>query len=281
MKRWKAEVIISSLLKLNLGSVVRMVPAGDAARPMTFRLRSGRGPVSLVLSGVGESACAAREVHQVRSKRCWIVPVTLALLVLPGFAQQLEEYAQGYREDQEALRGYTWKSRVRFSLDGKLKSTQVFEESYDERGRLQRRLLDSEPKAKPNKNLTKVDQARHDVRNLMDGYTHMSAENFRKVFGRPLVTEGTGEMQGLARLHARDVIHMGDSMYVWVDEGRKRLRRFEIKTTLQKEPVRVVADFEDLQGGPTHIARSTVATRHKKKEMLIETEYFDFVRKGS
>ena len=68
----------------------------------------------------------------------------------------------------------------------------------------------------------------------------------------------------------RDVVQPRDSMTLWVDAVARKLRRAEIQTTLDKKPVNIVSDFQDLPNGPTYAARSAVDYPSEELKIIIE-----------
>ncbi len=56
----------------------------------------------------------------------------------------------------------------------------------------------------------------------------------------------------------------------------RKQRRVEIQTTLDRKPVKVVSDFQDLPNGPTYMARSIVD--YPSEELRLITENFDYER---
>jgi len=207
-----------------------------------------------------------------------MLAVSAALLAAPAIGQSLEEVARQYRENQQALEKYTWKSRVQFFIDGRAQSSQLFQVRYGDKGNIEKTLVLTERKGKAAKSLSTAEMRLAEIRTLIDGYMHMSPDNFRKLFHDSTVTEGQGANEGLTRIQARGIVAVDDLMSVWVDNDNHELRRFEIETSRQREPVGVVADFERVEGGPRYAARSTIKTLHKKKVMTIETENFDHER---
>jgi hypothetical protein len=204
--------------------------------------------------------------------------IATALLVMPAAAQSLEQVARQYREDQELLRRYTWKSKVRFTIDGVEKSSQLFQVRLGVGGNLERTLAETDRKGKEAKSLSEAESSLTEIRSLIDGYMHMSPENFAALFKDATVRDGEGPDEGLTRIQARGVVALDDLMSVWVDTGSSELRRFEIATSRQRVPVEVVAQIDRIEGGPRHASQVRTRTSHKKKVLVIETENFDYQR---
>jgi len=207
-----------------------------------------------------------------------MIAIAAALYVMPAATQSLEDVARQYRDNQQLLGDYTWKSKVQFSIDGQAKSSQLFQVRYGKTGNLEKTLLRTERKGKAAKSLSQTESRLAEIRTLIDGYMHMRPDNFAKLFDDATVSVGQGPDAGLTRIQSRGVVAVDDLMSIWIDRDTHELRRFEITTSRQREPVEVVADFERTEGSPRHAVRSTIKTLHKKKVMVIETENFDFQR---
>ena len=192
-------------------------------------------------------------------------------------AQEFGEVAAELRRNLDALRGYTWKAKVEFSMDGELKSTQVFQVSMDGDGKLHRELISSEGKT-----TKQQDAARHSlssIRNSIDAYTGMSPDAFRAAFGENPRTVQHGRGGEPTLITASDVVSRGDTMQIWVDPGDYRLLKLHLDTALQRNPVRVEANFTQLEGGgPTYASDSTLYTHSKKKALTLVTHNYDLTR---
>ena len=78
------------------------------------------------------------------------------------------------------------------------------------------------------------------------------------------------------RVSGGNILQPGDSMTLWVDAVTRKQRRVEIHTTLDRKPVRIVSEFQDLPGGPTHMSRSVID--YPGEEITLITENFDYAR---
>jgi len=208
-----------------------------------------------------------------------VVGALTACLVPLAAAQEFGEVAAELRRNIDALRGYSWKAKVEFSMDGELKSTQVFQVHMDDEGKVHRELISSEGK------MTKQqDAARHSlssIRNSIDAYTGMRPDAFREAFGENPRTVQPGRGGEPTLITASDVVSRGDTMQIWVDPGDYRLLRLHLDTALQQKPVRVEANFAQLEGGgPTYASDSTLYTHSKKKALTLVTRNYDLIRSG-
>ena len=86
--------------------------------------------------------------------RCRIVSVPIGVLLCTGavlWAQEkpdLQSIAAGIQHNQEALRDYSWESRVSFSVDGEQKKVDLFKVRYDMNDQMQKTRIGGESDAK-------------------------------------------------------------------------------------------------------------------------------------
>ena len=202
---------------------------------------------------------------------------TLAFLLCgPVYPQagQLRALAIRYQEDRERLKRYNWKSRTEIAIDGQTKQLSLFAVSHDTEGHRQQAPIKDE-----RKKYKKAAKFIEDLRDLVSSYTRFTPKEMYTVFGGAKVFSGQGEAQDLLRVQVRGVVRPGDSMYMWADTFNHRLRKIEINTSLDGQPVNVVTQFRDLEDGPTYAARMIVKTELKRKPTIITTENFDHVRR--
>ena len=220
----------------------------------------------------------------IRTSR-WVlfVSIVLAATAMPRTsAQELGDVAEKLAQSLEALRGYSWKSRVETSVDDRRTSTHLYEVEVDTNGSLKRTLIESDGKAV--KAGQQAEQTLSSIRQLIDGYIHMSKDNLRKAFGDDArIYEA--DQDGLGRVRARDVFASGDEINMWFDVTDLRVRRAEIETVMQQQPCRLDAEFSPLEGGPNVVTRSVfniAAVRKKGKptgtRMTVVTENFEHRR---
>jgi hypothetical protein len=221
-------------------------------------------------------------VSEPRPLHCLIL-VSLALLVSPTAAQELEQVAREFTRSLESLGKYEWKSRVEVSVGGEATSTQTYDVRYDDSGVLTRTLVEGQgTKDKAGK---KAEETLSSIRQLINAYLHMKPEQLSKMFGEgSRVFEDAGE-EGWTRVQALNVFYSGDQVDLWVDPTDMHLRKAEIRTRMFDQACRLLAEFEDLEYGPTYVSRSVFETAHLKKKkptgktMVVTTENFDHRRR--
>ena len=217
--------------------------------------------------------------------------ILLVLLVFaigrPAYPQagQLRALAIRYQEDLEQLKSYSWKSRTEITVEGETRELSLFQMRHDVDGKLQRTPIGDDTggpsrKRRQTKIETKAAKFIEDLRALIPSYTRFTPKQMHSVYGDAKVFPAEGEAAGQLRVQIRGVVRPGDLMYIWADSFDHQLRKLEINTSLDGQPVKVITEYRDLEDGPTHPVRTTVRTELKRKPTVITTENFDYVRWG-
>ncbi len=196
--------------------------------------------------------------------------------------------AETYKRNQEELQSYRWKSRTEVTVGGKLQELTLFRVRTDLDGKLHKTPIETdqpEPKVRgpirrrrAKKKLKKAAEFSQDLRELIRSYTQFTPRQMHSVFARAGEWRGQGATEGVTRVQARGVVRRGDTMDIWVDSRTRRLRRVEIRTSLDGKFVDVVTEFRDLEDGPTYPAWTLVRTETRGKPLIIRTDNFDYVR---
>lgn len=211
--------------------------------------------------------------------------VALAIMLCAGpiaHGQQEQKFAQAQKQNAQALRQYTWKSRSQVRKDGDVKSTKLFLTRYAPDGTQVQVLLEEDSAKLPKFGLRgmiakkKKEEAAELIealQKLAKSYGELPPAKMHEFMGRATATLETNTPQPLLRLEASDVLQPNDSMTVWVDANTRRQRRIEINSSYEAKPVRIVSEFKDLPGGPTYMARSVVD--YPREELTLSVENFD------
>jgi hypothetical protein len=201
-------------------------------------------------------------------------------------AQMDPKFAQAQQQNALALRQYTWKSRTEIRKGGETKNVQLALVRYDSYGTLQKTPISSTPTQQlPTRGLRgliaqkKKENFVETVESLgvlAKSYGELSPESMQRFMANAVITPEMGQQQKLFRIQGGNVLQPGDSMTFWVDAVTRKPRRVEIHTTLERKPVRVVSDFQDLPNGPNYTARSVVD--YPSEELTLIAENFDYQR---
>ena len=211
--------------------------------------------------------------------------VALAIMLCAGFiahGQQDQKFAQAQKQNAQALRQYSWKSRSQVRKDGDIKSTKLFLTRYAADGTQVQVLLEEDSAKLPKfglrgmiakKKKEEAAQLIEALQKLAKSYGELPPAKMQEFMGRATAILETNTPQPLLRLEANDVLQPNDSMTVWVDANTRRQRRIEINSSYDAKPVRIVSEFKDLPGGPTYMARSVVD--YPGEELTLTVENFD------
>jgi hypothetical protein len=213
--------------------------------------------------------------------------VVIVLLATVAVSSQMDKkFAQAQQENAQALRQYTWKSRTEIQKGGETKNVQVNLMRYGANGALEQTLVSSTPRHNlPTRGIRGLiaQKKKEDFMERLDSlamlaksYGELPPAEMQRFMAAATVMPEMRSEQKLLRISGGNVLQPGDSMTLWIDAVTRRLRRVEVQTTLERKPVRVVSDFQDLPAGPTFTARSVVD--YASKELTLITENFDYER---
>ena len=195
--------------------------------------------------------------------------------------QQDQKFAQAMKQNAQALRQYSWKSRTEVRKDGEVKSTKLFMTRYAADGTQVQVLLEEDSARLPKFGLRgmiarkkkeeagKLIQA---LQALAKSYGELPPAKMQEFMSKATVTLE----QSMLRLEATDVLQPNDSMIIWLDSNTRRQRRIEINSRYDAKPIRIVSEFKDLPAGPTYMARSVVD--YTSEELTLTVENFDHQR---
>ena len=193
-------------------------------------------------------------------------------------AQQDQKFAIAQKQNAQALRQYTWKSRTEIRKDGDVKSTKLFMTRYAADGTQVQVLLEEDSARLPKfglrgmiarKKKEEAGKLIEALQKLAKSYGELSPAKMQEFMSKATVSPE----QTLLRLEATDVLQPNDSMVIWLDASTRRQRRIEINSTYDAKPVRIVSEFKDLPAGPTYMARSVVD--YSREDLTLTVDNFD------
>jgi hypothetical protein len=226
-------------------------------------------------------------MNNITMRRTIELGVVILLLATVAISSQMDQkFAQSQQQNGRALRQYTWKSRTEIKRGGETKSVQLAIMRYTIDGTLQKTLISSTPQRQlPTRGIRShiAQKKKEDFLETLDSlgtlaksYSELSPDEMQRFMATAIVTPEIGPQQKLFRITGSNILRPGDSMTVWVDAVSRKQQRVEIQTTLERKPVRIVSDFQDLPQGPTHMARSVVD--YPDEELTLITENFGYER---
>ena len=194
--------------------------------------------------------------------------VILLMTTVATSSQMDQKFAQTRQQNAEALRRYRWKSRTEIQKGGETKNVQLNMMRYEIDGTLHKTLVSSTPQQKlPTRGIRGLiaQKKKEDFLEMLDSlgalaksYSELPPNEMQRFMATAIVRPEMSQQQKLLRISGSNVLQPGDSMTLWIDAMTRRLRKVEVQTMLEKKQVKVVSDFQDLQSGPTYVARSVV-----------------------
>ncbi len=229
--------------------------------------------------------------HQLRGYQVPVLVASLALSSL-AFGQQKEEFAQAQKENGAALKQYTWKSRTEMKMKGESKSVKLEQVRYDLDGKQQKTAIGEPQKQQAQQGgggrrggrmkAKMIEKKKKEFAELMKtlgqlvaSYAHLPPDKMQAFAQNATMgpTEDGGVMiQGL------NVLHPGDTMRVWIDPASYMMRRVEINTAYDKNPVHFAGEFRPVSDGPTYPARLVLEYPDEEVELVIEN--YDYQKVG-
>jgi len=207
--------------------------------------------------------------------------VSLAILLAADIAgaADLRSFSAKFKQNQQELREYRWRSRVEMVLDGQSETVQVFEVGHDPDGTVRKTpVSDGEDRKKASKKRRQLQALQTGLQALIDSYLQPDESTAEQYFDQASVWQGQGRVESETRLKARNVRRQGDEVSLWLDSETGVPQRLLIVTSSGGEPVRVTTEFAELEAGPFYPASVVVETEIKEKKLVMRTENFDYLR---
>jgi hypothetical protein len=200
-----------------------------------------------------------------------VIPALSLALATALSAQTNQELARRLAENNEALRNYSWTTRVQVTEKGK-KAVSMYKMRYDIDGKLQATPMTSEspqPEA--------VEAGLRRLAQMAVAYTQPGAHQFAKFLASAEVWAGRGTTAGTTRIEGGNLQVAGDRVVITL--GKERAERMQVNTFIDGDPFSLVAEFRGLpQDGPTYAARTVVRVPGDQLDVVIEN--FDYIASG-
>ena len=199
--------------------------------------------------------------------------------------QQDQKFAQALKQNAQALRQYTWKSRTEVRKEGEVRNTKLFMSRYAADGTHVQVLLEEDSAKLPKfglrgmiarKKKKEAGELIEALQKFAKSYGELPPAKMQEFMSKATVTLEQNRSQPMLRLAATNVLQANDSMTIWLDANTRKQRRIEINSSYDEKPVRIVSEFKDLPAGPTYLARSVVD--YPREELTLTVENFDHQR---
>jgi hypothetical protein len=183
-------------------------------------------------------------------------------------SQSNQELARRLAENNDALRTYSWTSRVQVTEKAQ-KIVSLYKMRYDVDGKLQATPLTS---ASPQPE--DIEAGLRRLVRLAASYTQPGVHQFAKFLASAEIWAGRGSTAGTTRIEGSNLQVAGDRVVISLRNDRAE--RMQANTFIDGDPFTLVAEFRGLpQDGPTYPARMTVRVPGDQLDIVIEN--FDFM----
>jgi hypothetical protein len=174
------------------------------------------------------------------------------------------------------LQPYTWVEHTEVRVDGDLRSSTDFSLHFDKDGYVVRRPLDAKLADNGNGNSYRLSKRRKAEKSdyiqravsRISNYAPPKPDQLDFLLRSGQASLEPGE-NGESAMRFKEYFEQGDSMVFTYDPSTKVLRKVTVSTTLgnKKDPVTLVAIFEPLQDGVSHMTSATLLATRKKVEV--------------
>jgi hypothetical protein len=204
-----------------------------------------------------------------RTTSLTLVGVMLSLALAASLAAQSnQELARRLSENNEALRRYSWTTRVQVTEKGQ-KTVSMYKMRYDVDGKLQATPLTSATPPPED-----VEAGLRRLARLAVSYTQPGIHQFAKFLASAEIWAGRGSTAGTTRIEGSNLQVAGDRVVITL--GKERAERMQVNTSIDGDPFSLLAEFRGLpQEGPTYAARTTVKVPGDQLQVVIEN--FDYI----
>ena len=227
-----------------------------------------------------------------------VVVLGTSLVLAQGvFGQQKEQFAQAQKENSVALKQYTWKSRTGIKMKGESKSVTLEQVRYDLDGKQQKTSIGEPPQQQAQESGRRGRRGGGRIKNkvienkkeefaelmkslgqLVGSYAHMPPEKMQAFAQNATVAQGQGASGDQVLIQGSNALVAGDTMSIWIDPASYGMRRIEIHTSFEDNPVHFTGEFKALTDGPTYPAR--LKLEYPDKEVELTVEGYDYQKLG-
>jgi hypothetical protein len=204
----------------------------------------------------------------------------------PDMKSMKAAFQEQQKQNETMLRRYSWKARTEVRVGDEVKSTLLELVRFDASGRMEKTTIGGQPPKSKRQAIfpivrlidgikeQKVKDYNNSLKKLIDSYANIPPEKMQGLMATASFQPGSEEMQGTIKVIMPDAVKKGDAISLWIDPKGPERRRLEVCTSLGKDAVQIVTEFDKLTDGTQYTRLSMVEIKAKK--MRITTEHFDF-----
>jgi hypothetical protein len=187
----------------------------------------------------------------------------------------------GMAANAKLLQQYTYKQRTEIKFKGEGRFVRINQMHFDENGKQQATLVSqtgggAQPpgivKALIEQKVKELQEYGSRIGVLVENYFPIDPQKMAAALQKAELG-GTGESVSLV---VKNYAVPGDVMSVIVDPINKKLRKFELKTLLDKDPVNITAEMNTLPKGPVY--PSFIKVKAPAKDLEIDISQYDYMK---
>jgi hypothetical protein len=189
--------------------------------------------------------------------------------------------ASGMAANAKLLQQYSYKQRTEIKFKGEGRFVRINQVHFDTNGKPQMTLVSQTGGDGQAPGFAKaiIEQKKKELQEyggritaLVDNYFPIDPQKMAAALQKAELG-GSGDSVSLV---VRNYFEPGDVMSVVVDPINKKLRKFELKTLLDKDPVTVNADMNTIPKGPVY--PSFIKVKAPAKDLEIDISQYDYVK---
>ncbi|MEE9264797.1 MAG: hypothetical protein V3V11_10110, partial [Vicinamibacteria bacterium] len=173
-----------------------------------------------------------------RMKQYFLILAAIGFIFVTNVseAQDKGEFAAAQKQNSEALKQYTWKSRTEIKMKGESKNVKVEQVRYDIDGKRQKTEIGGSPEPQSEKPKARrrggggrakakiIEKKKKEFAEMMQAlgklvasYGHIPPDKMQAFVKNAQMSPGEGEQAGTMRIQGGDVLHPGDAMTLWIN----------------------------------------------------------------
>jgi hypothetical protein len=200
-------------------------------------------------------------------------------------AQGSGDIGQRMAQNTQALRDYSWKMRTELKMGGESKVTSLFQIRFDMSGQMQKTLISAPPEPKKARGIKgkKIKQKQEEIKALVEAlsmtalaYILPKPDQFQRFLQTANAWQGQGGTSGSTRLEGTGFAKPKDHVNLYVNSTTRDFQKMSATTDLEGNPVKIQADYRDMQNGPTYLAKMTLDYPEAGVQLIVEN--FDYMR---
>ena len=202
-----------------------------------------------------------------------------------GGEQKVQQIRQAIAANQQALAQYTWQMEQTVSVDGDVKSSQLFQVVMGPDGQPVKAPITATPSPSGRqwgiKHRMTEDYANYgkQVAAVAQSYVQLQPGKLQQLYAQGMVAVKSGGASGLISLVVSDYVKQGDSVTLTFNQAAKAIVDINVATynSSPSDVVTMAIAFGNLPNGPSHV--STVTINGQSKNMIIKQQNMNYQKR--